>query len=217
MAVALVVAAGRGERFGAAGPKTLVELGGRPMLAWSIAALRAVDAVSEIVVAMPPGVPAPPGCVRVDGGSVRSASVHAAFAASPADGDPIVIHDGARPLVTAQLIEAVLAGLAGVDCAIAAAPLSDTVKEAGAGLIVERTVDRARLWSVQTPQAFTRAALERALALPAATVAAATDEAWLVEQWGGRVRVVPAPAENLKVTTPLDLHVAERLLADRVD
>ena len=98
-----------------------------------------------------------------------------------------------------------------------ATPLSDTVKEAGPGLIVERTVDRSRLWSVQTPQAFTRAALERALALPAATVAAATDEAWLVEQYAGRVRVVPAPAENLKVTTPLDLHVAERLLADRVD
>ena len=111
------------------------------------------------------------------------------------------MHDGARPLVTPDLIEAVLAGLHGVDCAIAAAPVTDTIKEADAQQIVVRTVDRARLWSVQTPQVFTRAALERALAMPEELLAAATDEAWLVEQAGGRVRIVAGPAENLKVTT----------------
>ena len=125
------------------------------------------------------------------------------------------MHDAARPLVTPELIDAVLAGLVGADCAIAAAPVTNTTKEAGHDLIVMRTLDRSRLWSVQTPQAFTRDALERALALPADEVAAATDEALLVERCGGRVRIVPAPAENLKVTTPLDLHVAERLLAER--
>jgi 2-C-methyl-D-erythritol 4-phosphate cytidylyltransferase len=82
---------------------------------------------------------------------------------------------------------------------------------------VLRTLDRARLWSVQTPQVFTRTALERALAMGAEVVDAATDEAWLVERGGGKVRVVEAPAENLKVTTPRDLAVAEQLLAARVD
>ncbi len=217
MAVALVVAAGRGERLGSAGPKTLVELAGRPMLQWSLAALRAVDAVSEIVVALPPGVSAPDGCVGVVGGEVRSASVRAALMAASAQADVVIVHDGARPLVTPALIEAVLAGLEGVDCAIAAARVSDTVKEADEAAIVLRTLDRARLWSVQTPQVFTRTALERALAMDAALVDAATDEAWLVECGGGKVRVVEAPAENLKVTTPRDLAVAEQLLAARVD
>jgi 2-C-methyl-D-erythritol 4-phosphate cytidylyltransferase len=187
------------------------------MLHWSLAALRAVDAVSEIVVALPPGVPAPEGCVGVLGGEVRSASVRAALAAASPQADVVLVHDGARPLVTPTLIEAVLAGLHGVDCAIAAARVSDTVKEADEDAIVLRTLDRARLWSVQTPQVFTRKSLERALAMEAELVDAATDEAWLVERGGGRVRVVEAPAENLKVTTPRDLALAEQLLAGRVD
>jgi 2-C-methyl-D-erythritol 4-phosphate cytidylyltransferase len=217
VAVALVVAAGRGERLGSAGPKTLVQLAGRPMLQWSIDALRAADALSEIVVALPAGVAVPGGCVGVLGGEHRSGSVAAALAAAAAGEDVVLVHDGARPLVTPALIRAVLGALDGVDCAIAAAPVTDTIKEAGGDGIVVRTLDRSRLWSVQTPQAFTRAALERALAMPADVVAAATDEAWLVERGGGRVRLVAAPAENLKVTTPRDLALAEQLLAARVD
>jgi 2-C-methyl-D-erythritol 4-phosphate cytidylyltransferase len=217
MAVALVVAAGRGERLRSTGPKALVELAGRPMLEWSIAALRAVPAVSAIVVALPAGAQPPAGTLGVRGGEVRSASVRAAFAAAPADGEAILVHDAARPLVTPELIEAVLAALEGVDCAIAATPVTDTIKEATAGLDVTRTIDRSRLWSVQTPQAFTRAALVRALALAPTIVEAATDEAALVERCGGMVRIVPSARENLKVTTPLDLHVAELLLAGRVD
>jgi 2-C-methyl-D-erythritol 4-phosphate cytidylyltransferase len=162
-------------------------------------------------------VAAPAGCVGVLGGDVRSASVRAALAATAPESDPVLVHDGARPLVTPALIEAVLAALSGVDCAIAAAPVTDTVKEVDADGIVVRTLDRARLWSVQTPQVFTRASLQRALAMPEEIVAAATDEAWLVERAGGRVRVVEAPAENLKVTTPRDLKLAEQLLAARVD
>jgi len=216
-AVALVVAAGRGERLGSSGPKTLVQVAGRPMLEWSLAALRAVDSIREIVVALPAGVAAPPGCIGVAGGEVRSASVAAAFAASRAETDVVLVHDGARPLLTPALIEAVLLALGDGDCAIAAARVSDTVKETDADGFVLRTLDRARLWAVQTPQVFRRAALARALALPAGLVAAATDEAWLVEHSGGRVRVVEAPAENLKVTTPRDLHLAEQLLAARVD
>lgn len=216
-AVALVVAAGRGERLGSNGPKTLVELGGRSMLDWSIEALRGVASISQIVVALPPGVSPPEGCVGVAGGDVRSASVAAALRAARADGDPVVVHDGARPLVTAALIEAVLAALGEADCAIAAARVSDTIKEADESGNVVRTLDRRRLWAVQTPQVFRRAALERALALPAELVASATDEAWLVEHGGGHVRVVESPAENLKVTTPRDLRLAEQLLSARAD
>jgi len=216
-AVALVVAAGRGERLGSDGPKTLVELRGRPMLEWSIAALRAVPAITQIVVALPPGASAPEGCVGVEGGAVRSASVRAALGAARAGAGAVLVHDGARPLVTAELIEAVLAGLHGCDCAIAATRVTDTIKEVDGAGLVTRTLDRSRLWSVQTPQVFRRAALERALAMSPELVAAATDEAWLVEHGGGRVRVIEAPAENLKVTTPRDLALAERLLAARVD
>jgi 2-C-methyl-D-erythritol 4-phosphate cytidylyltransferase len=217
MAVALVVAAGRGERLGLGGPKAFAPLGGRPMLDWSLDALRSVSAIKQIVVALPPGVSAPRGCIGVRGGAVRAASVRAAFAAAAADGDPVLIHDAARPLLTVALIEAVLGGLDGVDAAIAAAPVSDTTKECDASRIVLRTLERSRLWAVQTPQVFKRAALERALALSDDVLMAATDEAALVERNGGTVRVVEAPAENLKVTTPLDLIVAEQLLARRVD
>ena len=217
MAVALVVAAGRGERLGSNGPKTLVEIGGRPMLHWSIAALRRVEAISEIVVALPAGFDAPDGCVGVTGGEHRSGSVSSALSAASPRHDVVLVHDGARPLVTPALIEAVLGALDGVECAIAAARVTDTVKEADETGLVVRTLDRSRLWSVQTPQVFTRAALERALATDQALVASATDEASLVERAGGRVRVVAAPAENLKVTTPRDLMLAEQLLAARVD
>ena len=216
MAVALVVAAGMGERLGAAGPKAFVSVCGRPLLDWSLEALRASRAIDAIVVALPPGRDAPAGTVGVAGGATRSASVRAALAAASADGDPVLVHDAARPLVTPALIEQVLGALDGVDAAIAAAPVTDTTKEAGADGIVLRSLDRSRLWSVQTPQAFRRAALEDALRhRPPREVEQATDEALLIERAGGRVRVVPAPPENLKVTTPLDLLVAEQLLARR--
>ncbi|MGI8622518.1 MAG: IspD/TarI family cytidylyltransferase, partial [Solirubrobacteraceae bacterium] len=124
----------------------------------------------------------------------------------------IVVHDAARPLVEPGLFARPLAALEGADAAIAAAPVTDTVKEADADGVVRRTLERSRLWAVQTPQAFRRAALERALDVPEDVLAAATDDAWLVERAGGRVVVVPAPEANFKVTTPHDLRVAEALL-----
>jgi 2-C-methyl-D-erythritol 4-phosphate cytidylyltransferase len=218
MAVALVVAAGQGERLGSNGPKALVQLNGKAMLEWSVAALRSTAAIEQIVLALPPGVTAPAGCIGVPGGVRRNDSVKAAFAAARSDLDPVLIHDAARPLVTAVLIEEVLAALDGVDCAIAASPVTDTTKECDDEHLVLRTLDRSRLWRVQTPQVFTRAALERALThSEPVEVAQATDEALLVERFGGTVRVVPAPAENLKVTTQLDLNLAELLLSQRVD
>jgi 2-C-methyl-D-erythritol 4-phosphate cytidylyltransferase len=212
VAVALVVAGGRGERLGTPVPKAFVNLAGRPMVQWSVTALQAVAAVREIVVALPPGVAAPAGTIGVPGGSQRSHSVRAALAAAAHD-DVVIVHDAARPLVTPALVSACLDALADADAAIAATPVTDTIKECEDGRVVH-TLDRGRLWAVQTPQVFRREALERALAQDDGVVAAATDDAALVEALGGTVRIVPAPPENLKVTTALDLRVAELLLGD---
>jgi 2-C-methyl-D-erythritol 4-phosphate cytidylyltransferase len=221
MAVALIVAAGRGERLGSGRPKALVTVAGRPMLEWSVAALRAVAEVQRIVVALPPGCldQAPAGTVAVAGGAVRSESVRVALAACGAGADPVIVHDAARPLAPPELFASALAELArcGADAVVAAAPVADTIKQVGEGsTTVERTLDRGRLWAVQTPQVFRRAALERALREAGdELLARATDDAWLIERLGGTVAVLPAGAENLKVTTPLDLRLAEMLLAER--
>jgi 2-C-methyl-D-erythritol 4-phosphate cytidylyltransferase len=215
-AVALVVAAGRGERLGSTGPKAFVMCGGRAMLEWSIDALKAVPEIGHIVVATPPGVEAPAGTTGVFGGQERSHSVRAALHHT-LSGDPVLVHDAARPLVTPAIIRATLAGLdADADAAIAAAPVADTVKQAAAdGRTVQRTLDRSALWAIQTPQVFRRAVLERALAQDHDALAAATDDASLVENMGGVVRLVESPRENFKVTTPEDLRLADLLLRAR--
>ena len=189
------------------------------MLDWSVATLRSLPAIEEIVVALPADAlsAAPAGTVPVAGGAVRSESVREALRAS-GDGDPVVVHDAARPLAPASLFERALSELetTGADAVIAAAPVSDTVKEVGADLFtVRRTLDRARLWAVQTPQVFRRSMLERALHDAGGDVlASATDDAWLVERAGGVVRVVRSEPRNLKITTPMDLRLAELLLAE---
>jgi 2-C-methyl-D-erythritol 4-phosphate cytidylyltransferase len=226
LAVALIVAAGRGERLGAQRPKALVELAGRPLLQWSVDALRAVTAIGRIVVALPAGVAAPPGTIGVEGGAVRSQSVRLALAAagSGAGADLVLVHDAARPLLTPALAERVLAAVGSgegeedtgrdpVDAAVAAAPLTDTVKRVGRDRRVLETLDRSELWAVQTPQVFRRAALERALDVSDEVLARATDDAWLIERAGGAVAVVQAPRENFKITTALDLAMAELLIA----
>lgn len=213
MAVALVVAAGSGERLGAGRPKAFVPVAGRPMLEWSLLSLAAAG-FEHVVVALPDGEAAPAGCVGVRGGVTRSESVRLALAACPGEG-PVVVHDAARPLVAAELFTRTLDALADADAAVAAAPVTDTVKEADAERWVARTLDRTRLWAIQTPQAFRREALAAALAVPDDVLAQATDDAWLIERSGGSVRVVESSAANLKVTTPHDLRIAELLLADR--
>ena len=183
------------------------------MLEWSLDALRAAG-VAEIVVALPDGVAAPDGCVGVRGGATRSESVLAALAAAGGSG-PVIVHDAARPLVEPSLFVSVLEALASADCAIAAARVTDTIKEADEALGVVATLDRSRLWAIQTPQAFRRAALQAALDVDAAILARATDDAWLVERAGGTVRVVESSPGNFKVTTPHDLRLADMILRER--
>jgi len=215
MAVALIVAAGSGERLGAGRPKALVELAGRPLVQWSIDALREVEGIERIVLALPAGVASPRGVSAVEGGAARSDSVRRALAAA-GDGDPVVVHDAA--LVTSELTERVMSALEGdqdADAAIAASPVTDTVKRVDGAGAVSETLDRSELWAVQTPQVFRREALERALDVSPQELARATDDAWLVERAGGKVIVVRASEENLKVTRPFDLRVAELLLGMR--
>jgi 2-C-methyl-D-erythritol 4-phosphate cytidylyltransferase len=221
VAVALIVAAGRGERLGFDRPKALVLLRGRPMLAYSVEALTAVAQVTRIVVALPAGelAAAPHGVTAVAGGSQRSHSVLAALDAA-GEGDPVIVHDAARPLAGAALFDRALRALRDApeaDAVTAAAPITDTIKEVGepGGRTVARTLDRSRLWAVQTPQVFRRAALERALHAGDELLARATDDAWLIEQGGGVVHILSSDPGNLKVTTPHDLRVAELLLAER--
>jgi 2-C-methyl-D-erythritol 4-phosphate cytidylyltransferase len=205
--VGIVAAGGSGERLGADTPKAFVVLGGRSLLDWSLEALR--PACDRVVSAVPPGYEEAPD--RVTGGVSRSASVRNALAAAP-EATVAVVHDAARPLVEPELVERCIAALQeGVDGAIAAAPMTDTVKE-GAGGRVLRTLDRSTLWAVQTPQAFRAEALRRALDVDEGTLATATDDAALVESAGGTVVVVEAPPENLKITSATDLRVAEALL-----
>ena len=234
-ATALIAAAGTGERLGRERPKALVELAGRPILGWSLRAFAAVDEVAAAVVAAPPGseeemrgAVAPPDGLElqvVAGGPTRSESVAAALGALEEETDLVAIHDAARPLVTPELISGTIEALIAHPDAtgvIAATRVTDTVKRAGEArapggdeLTVEGTESRDRLWAAQTPQVFRTAALREALDADPQRLAAATDDAWLVERQGGEVLIHPAPPENLKVTTPLDLRVAELLLAER--
>jgi 2-C-methyl-D-erythritol 4-phosphate cytidylyltransferase len=212
------------------------------MVRWSVAAFGACAAVSAIVVAVPAGqeerlgggeenagdANEPPLTV-VAGGATRAESVANALAG--VETEFVAIHDAARPLVTPELVEALVATLWDAPDAsgvIAATPVTDTIKRVEpsrpvfsvytkekTGLVVEATEDRSRLWAAQTPQVFRTAALREALAGNAEGQAAATDEAMLVEAAGGTVLIHPCDPENLKVTTPLDLHLAELLLNKR--
>jgi 2-C-methyl-D-erythritol 4-phosphate cytidylyltransferase len=219
----VIAAAGSGQRLGAGGPKALVGCGGRPLIGWSLAAFAAAAAIDEVVIAAPPGFEdevgelAGEGVVVVAGGETRAESV--SLAVESANGGVVAIHDAARPLVTAELIDRLVERLdgSGAEGVIAAAPVADTLKSAGEGGSVQRTVDRSGLWGAQTPQVFRADALRAAqeAARAAGELDAATDEAWLIERAGGTVLLEATGAPNLKVTEAADLAVAEALLAHR--
>lgn len=190
------------------------------MVHWSVASLQAVREVERIVVALPADAldAVPPGAIAVAGGEARSQSVLNALEAA-GEGDPVIVHDAARPLTPPELFAHAVEELerSGADAVVAGTRVSDTIKELEEdGRTVRRTLDRSSLWAVQTPQVFRRHALERALrAGSRELLSVATDDAWLVEQIGGKVRVVDAGAQNIKITTATDLRLAELLLAER--
>ena len=231
MAHAIIAAAGSGERLRAGGPKALIEVAGEAMLAWSLRAFAAAGSVDAVVVAAPPGRedevrelvggesqdPAPK---VVTGGGTRSESVANALAALADAGEPadglVAIHDAARPLVTAELIDRTVAALgqdAGAAGVIAAERVADTLKKEAAAGVIAGTVSRDGLWAAQTPQVFRIAALRDVVGEDAG--APATDEAMLIEREGWTVLLHESGQPNLKVTTPADLELAELILRGR--
>ena len=202
----IVVAGGRGSRFGAA--KQFARLAGATVLERSLATTARV--CDGVVVALPAesGWQPQPPIVSVAGGETRADSVRAALAAVPFDAEIIVVHDAARPLASPLLFAAVIAAVrAGADAAVPALPVSDTLKRVAGDRVIE-TVPRDGLVSVQTPQAFRADALRRAHK----DGTDGSDDAVLVEQAGGLVRVVSGEARNLKITVPDDLEVAAGMI-----
>jgi 2-C-methyl-D-erythritol 4-phosphate cytidylyltransferase / 2-C-methyl-D-erythritol 2,4-cyclodiphosphate synthase len=227
---AIIAAGGRGQRLGAGVPKQLLDLGGRPMLQWSVDAFLSCGRIADLVVVVPPEwIDSPPACLRrervrlVPGGERRQDSVANGFAAVPEAADIVLIHDAARPLVETATIEAAIDAAAEAGAAIVALPARDTIKwspagaNAGAGSLgdgartIERTLPREFVYLAQTPQAFRREVLRAAVQL-GRTGVEATDEASLAEQAGYAVRLVEGSVRNIKVTTADDLVVAEALV-----
>ena len=218
---AIIAAGGRGVRFGADRPKQFLDIGGRSILELSVAALAANERIAEIVVALPAdhvdtGAKALRAAIGrklnvVAGGARRQDSVANAFAEASADADVIVIHDAARPFVTRQVIDRTIDGARQHGAAIAAIGVRDTVKQAGdasadGSRLVHATISRDAVFLAQTPQAFRRDILARALS--EGKDVDATDEAMLVERLGLPVRLVEGDPKNIKITTPEDLMTA---------
>jgi 2-C-methyl-D-erythritol 4-phosphate cytidylyltransferase len=211
---AILAAAGRGDRLGLDRPKAFAPLNDRPLVAESLERLDASDWIEGIVVAAPPEweepcilvaeeVAAGKVAATVTGGESRSESVRAALAEVPEEATVVLVHDAARPLVSEDVIERVITGLAdGWDGAVPALPIADAVKRVDGEAVVE-TLGRG-LVTVQTPQAFVASVLRQALT---GDVSEAADCASLVEARGGRVRVVQGDPHLLKVTDPADLEL----------
>lgn len=216
---AIIAAAGAGRRLGAAQPKQLLDIGGGSMLQHSLAAFLGHPRVSEVIVVLPagagaalPGGTATPARVRtVEGGPRRQDSVANAFDAVAPSADVVLIHDAARPFVSAALIDRTIDAAAEHGAAIAALPSRDTVKRVDRGVITD-TIPRDTIYLAQTPQGFRRDVLAKAVALGRAGVDA-TDEAALAERAGSQVHVVEGDPGNVKITTAQDLDAARRRLS----
>lgn len=238
----VVVAGGSGQRLGYGIPKARVPLAGEPMLVHTLRAVQAAGVATAIAVAVPAGDTLMrticacaefPDVRAVDGGASRPESVRAALAALPADLDAVLVHDAARALTPPEVFHRVAAALAaGAQAVIPAVPVVDTIKDtepvplpgaaaaintAGTVRRVTGTPDRSRLRAVQTPQGFDAALLRRAhraaLDFDEETAAAVTDDAMLAESLGTEVIVVEGSQLSLKITTPLDLVLAEAILS----
>jgi 2-C-methyl-D-erythritol 4-phosphate cytidylyltransferase len=211
----VVPAAGAGTRLGGATPKALRLLAGEPLLLHAVRRLREAPSVGPVVVAAPAAlVPevqrllAALDVTVVAGGAERQDSVRLGLAALATDVDLVLVHDAARALVPVAVVEDVVAALrAGAQAVVPVVPVPDTVKRV-AGEVVVETVDRSELRAVQTPQGFVRSLLEQAHASDAAV----TDDASMVEALGVKVVTVPGSGLAFKVTTPLDLALAEAVV-----
>lgn len=217
-AVAIVLAAGSGERLGQDRPKAFVELAGRPLLAHAVSAALTCPGVSMVVVAAPPGgedlahaMVEPLGAhAVVTGGATRRDSVRAALEVVPPDSVVVVCHDAARPFATPELFGRVLAALEGSDGVVPVVPVPDTVKRVSQGVVLG-TEPREELALAQTPQAFVASALREAHERASRDGVEVTDDAAALERAGFRVRTVSGEPGNFKITTSDDLARAEKV------
>ena len=210
------MAGGSGRRIGGPVRKQYLEIDGVPVLLRAVVPFLSDPRIQQVVVVIPADdVEAPPpwlaslGVRIVAGGAERGDSVRNGLAAVEAEADFVLVHDGARPFVSTEVIDRVLE--AAPQAAVAAVPVTDTIKEVEGDGTIAATPDRARLWQAQTPQGFPREGLARAYARARGDGFAATDDAALYERYVGPVRVVMGSYRNLKITRPADLAVAEAL------
>ncbi len=232
-AIAIVPAAGLGTRFGAAEVKTYASLMGKPLLVWPLEVLQRVDEIAEIILAVrEQDIYAARDLVKrhhigkvrriVPGGAERQDSVYHALERVKENAATLLIHDGARPLIEAALVRNALAALSGCEGVVVGVPVKDTVKQVAIRRseidgteeyrTVQKTLDRARLWAVQTPQVFRYEILRRAYERAREEGFRATDDASLVERYGGTVKILMGSHRNIKITTQDDLVIAEALL-----
>ena len=223
---AIIPAAGSGTRMEGDIPKQFMELDSRPILAWTLEVFESWQGVDEIVVVVPANqedrVAELVDTYRlkkvtqvVSGGPRRQDSVYNGLMAVGDEIDIVIVHDGVRPLVTPQILQSCAEVASRTGAAIAAVPIKDTIKEAGDDKTVLKTLDRGRLWSVQTPQAFSREILIKAMEQANQDSFTGTDEASLVERLNVPVSIVEGSYENIKITTPEDLLLAKFILNTR--
>lgn len=224
---AIIPAAGMGKRMGKAMAKQFLTLGDKPMLAHTLLVFQNAPEIDEIIPVL--AKEDMEGCLRdvieqyqitkvktlVVGGKERQDSVMHGLQKISKDASVVLVHDGVRPFVTPDMIrEAVVLAKKG-ECITVGVPLKDTIKEVDDNKIVLRTLERGRLWAIQTPQAFPVKILRRAYEESSRQKMYGTDDATLVERTGGTVRVIMGSYENIKITTPEDLIVAEEILKRR--
>ncbi|MFM8524382.1 MAG: 2-C-methyl-D-erythritol 4-phosphate cytidylyltransferase [Cyanobacteriota bacterium] len=222
----LIAAAGSGRRMGAPGNKLLLDVAGRPVLAWTLEAALASEAIrwiglvgqpvdqeaiTAIVAATSPSKPV----AWIEGGDTRQESVSRGLAALPSDAEVVLIHDGARCLVEPELFGRCGAVVRSGRAVIAATPVTDTIKQVDGQGAITGTPDRSRLWAAQTPQGFPVDQLRQAHATAVEHSWSVTDDAALFERLGLTVEVLESPPSNIKLTTPFDLTVAEAILRAR--
>ena len=226
MATGIITAAGEGSRLGLGIHKLEAGLLGMPVVAYSLLAFEEALSIERLILVVPAGRLADWHPARLEdmgvrkvaktiaGGETRQDSVRLALEASAGVSGTVVVHDGARPLVTASMIDSVSKVPAGFDGVVTAVAVTDTIKEVEDGVVVG-TPDRGALVAVQTPQAFGIEILRRAHDAAKAQGFSGTDDASLVERIGGRIMVVPGSRDNIKVTYPEDIARARDIIISR--
>lgn len=227
MIVAVVPAGGTGKRMGADTPKQFLMLDGVPMMLHSLRVFERVAGVAEVVLVVPKEeqgralteVVERYGLRKVlkvvPGGSTRQESVQHGLNAVDEEAEIVVVHDAVRPFITEELIERSIEAARKHGGAIVAVPMKDTPKQAGPDGLIQKTLDRAGLWLAQTPQTFRRALVVEAYRKASMAHVHATDDAALAERLGLPVAIVEGSWENIKITTPEDMVLAEAILAAR--